>query len=48
MARAGYMVVEDAEVTILVTESGWVMEEKTIPTIEELLKELAGNLAFKE
>ncbi len=47
LARAGYMVVEDAEVSILVTENGWIMEGKIIPTIEELLKELAGNVMFK-
>lgn len=40
LARAGYMVVQDAEVQILVTENGWTLNDKTIETIEELLKEL--------
>jgi len=48
LARAGYMVVQDAEVSILVTENGWVMDGKVIPTVEDLLMELAGNLVFKE
>ena len=47
LARAGYMVVQDADVSILVTETGWIMEGEIIPTIEDLLTELAVNLAFK-
>lgn len=39
-ARAGYMVVEDAEICISVTEKGWILNEKTILTVEGLLKEL--------
>jgi len=40
LARAGYMVIQDAEVQITVTESGWIINEKNIPTVEELLHEL--------
>lgn len=39
-ARAGYMVVEDAEICISVTEKGWILNEKTILTVEGLLREL--------
>ena len=46
LARAGYMVVQDAEVQILVTEQGWTLNEKDIVTVEELLLEL--NLQFPE
>ena len=46
LARAGYMVVQDAEVQILVTEQGWTLNEKDIVTAEELLLEL--NLQFPE
>ncbi|MDR3653343.1 MAG: ABC transporter ATP-binding protein [Paludibacter sp.] len=40
LARAGYMVVYDAEVQILVTEDGWTLNEKIISTVEELLLEI--------
>ena len=40
LARAGYMVVEDADVNILVTEEGWMLNEKNVITVEELLLEL--------
>ena len=40
LARAGYMVVEDAEVQILVTEKGWTVKEKSVDTVGELLAEL--------
>src|ERR1035437_491603 len=37
LARAGFMVVEDAAIKILVTESGWTFRDKNITTVEELL-----------
>jgi len=40
LARAGYVVVQDAEVRILTTEQGWILNEKNICTVEELLREL--------
>jgi iron complex transport system ATP-binding protein len=41
LARAGYMVVEDAKVEIIVTETGWQLEdEKNISSIEQLLEQL--------
>jgi len=40
LARAGYMVVQDATTQILVTENGWTLNEKDIHTVEELLQEL--------
>ena len=40
LARAGYMVVQDAHVSILVTEKGWELNDKVIITVEELLKDL--------
>ncbi|MEI6556550.1 MAG: ABC transporter ATP-binding protein [Paludibacter sp.] len=44
LARAGYMVVEDADTQISVTESGWILKSNEIRTIEKLLQEL--NLIF--
>ena len=44
LARAGYMVVQDAEVTILVTEKGWTLNENEISTVEELLKQLSQKI----
>ena len=43
LARAGYMVVQDADVKILVTEQGWKLNEKDISTVEELLYDLASQ-----
>jgi iron complex transport system ATP-binding protein len=40
LARAGYMVVEDAEIKISVSDAGWVINEKSIDSVEELLNEL--------
>jgi len=40
LARAGYAVMQDADVQILVTESGWLLNDKNIFTVEELLLEL--------
>ena len=45
LARAGYMVVQDAEVHILVKEQGWTLNEKEINTVEELLHKL-GNCYY--
>jgi len=42
LARAGYAVVQDAGVQILVTESGWLLNDKSISTVEELLQELGA------
>lgn len=44
LARAGYMVVQDAEVQILVTEEGWILNNKKINTVEELLLKLGSCL----
>ena len=46
LARAGYMVVEDAETQILVTETGWKLKDNEITSVENLLKEL--NEAFAD
>jgi iron complex transport system ATP-binding protein len=46
LARAGYMVVQDADIQISVTETGWKWKEKEIATVEELLVEL--NQQFVE
>jgi iron complex transport system ATP-binding protein len=43
LARAGYVVVEDAEVKIMVTELGWRLNEKEISTVDELLRELGKS-----
>ncbi len=40
LARAGYMVVQDAGVQISVTESGWLLNDRKFGTIEELLQGL--------
>lgn len=44
LARAGYMVVQDAETKILVTQNGWEIDEKAFETIEQLLFELENEL----
>lgn len=44
LARAGYMVVQDAETKILVTQNGWKIDEKAFETIEQLLFELDQEL----
>jgi len=46
LARAGYMVVQDADVQILVTEQGWTFNEQDVGTVEELLQQL--SLQFRE
>lgn len=40
LARAGYAVVQNAETNINVTEKSWIISNKTIETVEELLEEL--------
>lgn len=40
LARAGYMVVEDADVKIEVAENTWIINAKNILTVEGLLEEL--------
>jgi iron complex transport system ATP-binding protein len=40
LARAGYMVVEDAQFCISVTDNGWIFNNKTLDTVEDLLLEL--------
>lgn len=40
LARAGYAVMQDADVQILVTENGWTLNDKELFTVEELLCEL--------
>ena len=40
LARAGYMVVQDAEIVISVTSTGWIINDKIITTVEELLNDL--------
>jgi len=44
LARAGFMVVEDAEIQISVTETGWEIKENCFKTIEELLDKLGKGL----
>jgi iron complex transport system ATP-binding protein len=41
LARAGYVVVEDADVHIDVTESAWEINSEIIPSIEKLLERLS-------
>ena len=41
LARAGYVVVQDADVHISVTEHGWEIDNEIIPTIEQLLEKLS-------
>ncbi|NDP19716.1 MAG: ABC transporter ATP-binding protein [Paludibacter sp.] len=43
LARAGYMVVQDAETKILVNQNGWEIDSKEISTIEQLLCKLENN-----
>ena len=46
LARAGYMVVEDADTQILVTENGWKYNQNELHTVEELLSSL--NIHFSD
>ena len=46
LARAGYMVVEDSEAQILVTETCWLFNKNELHTVEELLSNL--NIHFSE
>lgn len=41
LARAGFMVVEEADVKVLVSESGWTLNNLFLTTVEELLLELS-------
>jgi len=47
LARAGYVVVQDAELKILVTDKGWEIDGLIIPTVEELLVELSKFSALE-
>jgi len=47
LARAGYAVVQDAGVQILVTENGWLLNDKSIATVEELLQELGALFTYQ-
>ncbi len=40
LARAGYMVVEEAEVVIKITPESWHIENEELKTVEELLTKL--------
>lgn len=40
LARAGYVVVNQADIQILITEKGWEVDNKILISIEELLAEL--------
>lgn len=40
LARAGYMVVPDADFTITINESSWILNNKELLTVKELLSEL--------
>jgi len=40
LARAGYMVVQDADIVISVTSTGWIINDKMILSVEELLNDL--------
>lgn len=40
LARAGYMVVENAEIEIVVNEIGWAINDKVLDSVECLLREL--------
>ncbi len=43
LARAGFEVVPDAEVCIEVTEKNWIVGEKNLISVDELLRELKKN-----
>lgn len=40
LARAGYMVVPDADFTITINENSWILNNKELLTVKELLSEL--------
>ncbi len=42
LARAGYMVVEEAEVVIKITPESWIINDQDYKTVEELLAKLEG------
>jgi len=41
LARAGYVVIDNADISIMVTEEGWVINDKMITSVEELIKEIS-------
>lgn len=41
LARAGYVVVSDAEFTITINQNSWILNEKEFSTVKDLLDELA-------
>ncbi len=41
LARAGYIVVSDAEFTITINQNSWILNEKEFSTVKDLLDELA-------
>lgn len=45
LARGGYMVVQDAEVQISVTENSWIVEKEEFLSIEKLLEKLSERLS---
>lgn len=46
LARAGYMVVQDAEVSIQTTDKGWMINESLILSVEDLLSKLENHPSF--
>lgn len=48
LARGGYVVVDNAEVKIFVTETGWLIDEQIISSVESLLEELTHNKSFNK
>jgi hypothetical protein len=48
LARAGYMVVQDAEVSIQITDKGWVIDESLIISVEDLLLRLENCPCFTQ
>ncbi len=48
LARAGYMVVQDAEIRILVNQHAWEIDSNEISTIEQLLCKLENNRNLSE
>jgi iron complex transport system ATP-binding protein len=47
LARGGYMVVQDADVQISVTENSWLVEKDEFHTIEKLLEKLSEKFSTK-
>lgn len=46
LARAGYMVVQEAEIRIKITDKGWLLDDELMLSVEDLLSKLDNHSCF--